>query len=45
MSVPKAAVNKNSFLETRNYQIRLARQILTMKSVSVSKPVNETPYS
>jgi hypothetical protein len=45
MPVPKAAMDKNYFLEFRKYQIRGAWEIFAMKAVSKWHAMNHPPNS
>ena len=45
MAVPEAAVHEDSFLSPGEDDVRLARQILPVKSVPVPRCEQQTPYS
>jgi len=42
--MPKTAVNENDFVAATEYKVRIPWQFSIMKSVSVPKRVNKSPY-
>lgn len=44
VAVPKTPVNEDDAAETRESQVRFARQFIAMKTVAIAHAVNEPPH-
>ena len=44
MSMPEAAIDKNGFSSRRKYDVRLARQVASIKAESISQRVEQTSH-